>query len=60
MSRDELIAALEVLRTRLRDQAHLFEDPAAYADGVEDALDLVERVAAGEQTDGQTDEQLAS
>lgn len=52
MSEQELLSALRRLRQRLRGNAHFFEDPASYVDGVEDALELVERTVAGEDAEG--------
>jgi hypothetical protein len=51
MSPEQLISAVDRTRRRLRDHAHLFEDPASYVDGVEDALELVERVVIDEDAD---------
>lgn len=41
------IQVIERVRLILLDQAELFEDPSAYAAGVEDALDAVVDVATG-------------
>lgn len=52
MSNQELISTVARLRRRLRGHAHFFEDPASYVDGVEDALELVERAVTGEDVEG--------
>jgi hypothetical protein len=51
MSEQELISTVSRLRRRLRGHAQLFEDPASYVDGVEDALELVERAVTGEDVE---------
>jgi hypothetical protein len=50
---------IERLRAKLLRQRHLFDDPAAYAAGVLDALDALVEVPEG-TTDGDRSEQRAS